>query len=189
MTSRCRWTRSSCRKVRPTRQASCLRRRGATRLPACFLARKEKSTIKFAAFITSIKVSTLAPARRMLKILVTENSKAAHTDRRFLCPKLCETAPDDSYRGGIPRGSRTFNPRLNDLPRLSLLAEAPRTCMTSLAIPRRPIATLAAPRSRHSAQDRRYSSRQWVLFSGGLPLDENPLRIKQQTFFSIYNFV
>lgn len=33
----------------------------------------------------------------------TWNSKAARTNRRSLCSKLCETAPDDSYRGGIPR--------------------------------------------------------------------------------------
>jgi len=33
----------------------------------------------------------------------TWNSKATRTNRRSLCSKLCETAPDDSYRGGIPR--------------------------------------------------------------------------------------
>lgn len=82
-----------------------------------------------------------------LRGTVGSGEEAPQTDCRFLCPKLCETALDDSYRGGIPRGSRTFGPRLNDLSRLSRrFAEAPRTCMTSLTARSRPIATLAAPR-------------------------------------------
>lgn len=162
MTSRYRWTRSSCRKALPTRRVSCLRRSGARRLRTRLVSSRETRKIfndgTRSVYNLSLFFSKLVYLIRLKKVhgtLVTKNSKAAHTDRRFLCPKLCETAPDDSYRGGIPRGSRTFGPRLNDLPRLSLLVEAPRTRMTSLAIPRRPITTLAAPRSRRSSQGRR----------------------------------
>lgn len=58
-----------------------------------------------------------------LRGTVGSGEEAPQTDCRFLCPKLCETALDDSYRGGIPRGSRTFGPRLNDrsVPALSAL--------------------------------------------------------------------
>lgn len=164
VTCRCRWTRSSCRKVHPIRRASYLRRRGATGctylLSRICSARKEKWTIRNARGLLTSVIKWSYSLSRCSRSFVTENLKTAHTERRFLCPKLCETAPDDSYRGGIPRGSRTFNPQLNDLPRLSLLAKAPRTCMTSLAIPRQPITRLAAPRSWRSTQGWRYSCHQ-----------------------------
>lgn len=77
------------------------------------------------------------PGSRRVSVDFKRNSKATRTNRRSLCSKLCKTAPDDSYRGGIPRArvrQSAFEPR-----RESRLLEVSRARMTSWAIPGRPI--------------------------------------------------
>lgn len=96
-----------------------------------------------AVFITSItRVHPGSVPETRGDPLSPVNTKSAHTYRRFFCPKLCETVPDDSYLwGNTSRFAHVRSSAQRSAPTHSLSTRRdPRTRMTSLAIPSRPIA-------------------------------------------------